>query len=48
MSRYLCYLLALERFRAGPLAKDVNFTIKYLPFQLYPDFSITGEDKYEW
>ncbi|KAF1351031.1 thioredoxin-like protein [Delphinella strobiligena] len=26
----------------------VKFTIKYLPYQLYPDASQAGEDKYEW
>lgn len=26
----------------------MNFTIKYLPFQLYPEASKEGEDKYEW
>jgi len=26
----------------------VKFTIKYLPYQLYPDASQEGEDKYQW
>jgi predicted DsbA family dithiol-disulfide isomerase len=26
----------------------VVFTVKLAPYQLYPDFSTTGEDKYEW
>jgi hypothetical protein len=40
--------LALERFRASEQAKDVQFTIKYYPYLLYPDFGQEGEDKYEW
>ena len=40
--------LALKQFRASPAAKDVNFTVKYFPYQLYPDASTQGEDKYEW
>lgn len=39
---------ALTRFRASDDAKDVKFTVKYLPFQLYPESSKDGEDKYEW
>jgi predicted DsbA family dithiol-disulfide isomerase len=26
----------------------VSFTLKLAPYQLYPDFSASGEDKYEW
>lgn len=26
----------------------MNFTVKYLPFQLYPEASKEGEDKYDW
>lgn len=26
----------------------MNFTVKYLPYQLYPDASKEGEDKYAW
>jgi predicted DsbA family dithiol-disulfide isomerase len=26
----------------------VNFTVKYHPYQLYPEASKEGEDKYEW
>jgi len=26
----------------------VTFTVKYLPYQLYPEASQDGEDKYEW
>ena len=39
---------ALTQFRASEHAKDVRFTVKYLPFQLYPEASKEGEDKYEW
>lgn len=39
---------ALKQFRASPSANDVSFTVKYFPFQLYPDASNHGEDKYEW
>ncbi|KAL1297261.1 hypothetical protein AAFC00_004820 [Neodothiora populina] len=31
---------------ASPL--PVNFTVKYLPYQLYPEATQAGEDKYEW
>ncbi|KAF2151109.1 thioredoxin-like protein [Myriangium duriaei CBS 260.36] len=27
---------------------DVDITVKYLPYQLNPDASVEGEDKYEW
>lgn len=40
--------LALKQFRASPEAKDVIFTVKYFPYQLYPEASKEGEDKYEW
>lgn len=26
----------------------MNFTVKYIPFQLYPEASKEGQDKYEW
>ena len=39
---------ALRQFRSSTAAKDVNFTIKYFPYQLYPEASKEGEDKYEW
>lgn len=49
----LCFLaltfqLALEQFRSSPYAGDVRFTVRYFPYQLYPDASKEGEDKYEW
>ncbi|CAK4032272.1 DSBA-like thioredoxin domain [Lecanosticta acicola] len=31
-----------------PPESPVTFTIKYLPYQLYPDASQQGEDKYQW
>lgn len=40
---------ALKEFRSSsPQSSAVSFTIKYLPYQLYPDASKEGEDKYEW
>lgn len=39
---------ALQKFRSSPAADDVHFTIKYFPYQLYPEASKEGEDKYEW
>lgn len=40
--------IALRRFRESDQGKDVNFTIKYYPYQLYPEATKEGEDKYEW
>ncbi|KAH6683437.1 thioredoxin-like protein, partial [Halenospora varia] len=39
---------ALRRVRATDAAEKVNFTIKFSPYQLYPEASQEGEDKYEW
>lgn len=39
---------ALNRFRASEDASKVQFTVKYQPFQLYPEATKEGEDKYEW
>ena len=39
---------ALKQFRSSHSAADVNFTVKYYPYQLYPEASNQGEDKYEW
>lgn len=39
---------ALKQFRASPSAEDVKFTVKFFPYQLYPEASNQGEDKYEW
>lgn len=38
----------MKRFRESDDAKKVNFTVKYLPYQLYPEASKEGEDKYAW
>ncbi|KIX97553.1 uncharacterized protein Z520_07006 [Fonsecaea multimorphosa CBS 102226] len=39
---------ALRRFRESDEAKDVNFVVKYFPYQLNPDATSEGEDKYDW
>ncbi|KAH8687967.1 thioredoxin-like protein [Tricladium varicosporioides] len=39
---------ALRRVRETDAAGKVNFTIKFSPYQLYPEASQEGEDKYEW
>ena len=39
---------ALRRFRASDEGKDVTFTVKYFPYQLYPEATKEGEDRYEW
>ncbi|KIX04157.1 uncharacterized protein Z518_07711 [Rhinocladiella mackenziei CBS 650.93] len=39
---------ALRRFRLSDDAKSTTFVVKYYPYQLYPDASKEGEDKYEW
>jgi predicted DsbA family dithiol-disulfide isomerase len=39
---------ALRRFRESDASKDTIFTVKYFPYQLYPEASKEGEDKYEW
>lgn len=39
---------ALRQFRQLPASNEVNFTVKFFPYQLYPDASKEGEDKYEW
>jgi len=40
---------ALRIVRSDPdSASKVNFTIHYSPYQLYPEASQEGEDKYEW
>lgn len=41
-------VLALKQFRSSPSADDVKFTVKFFPYQLYPEASNQGEDKYEW
>ncbi|KAI4271057.1 MAG: hypothetical protein LQ337_006277 [Flavoplaca oasis] len=41
-------LVTLRQYRSYPTSKDVSFTIKFFPYQLYPEASKVGEDKYEW
>ena len=43
-----CAKLALRRFEGSPASKDVNFTLRFFPYQLYPDATKEGEDKYDW
>ena len=38
---------ALEQFNQNSQT-TVNFTLKFAPYQLYPDASQEGEDKYRW
>lgn len=40
--------LALRRVRETDASAKVNFTFKFLPYQLYPSATQEGEDKYEW
>jgi len=39
---------ALRIIRSSDASSKVDFTIKYLPYQLYPSATQEGEDKYEW
>ncbi|TID18335.1 putative dsba oxidoreductase protein [Venturia nashicola] len=39
---------ALSQFRNSNPSAPITYTVKYLPYQLYPDASKEGEDKYEW
>ncbi|RFU27452.1 hypothetical protein B7463_g8882, partial [Scytalidium lignicola] len=41
-------MLALRRVRESDVSSKLNFTVKYFPYQLYPEASKEGEDKYEW
>lgn len=48
---YLAYRrlsTALSKFDSSDAASTVNFTLKFVPYQLYPEASKEGEDKYEW
>ena len=40
--------IALRRFRETDEAEKVKFTVRYYPYQLYPEAPKEGEDKYEW
>ena len=39
---------ALAQVRDSQPDSGTVFTLKYLPYQLYPEASKEGEDKYEW
>jgi len=39
---------ALRRVRASDIESKVKYTVHYLPYQLYPEATREGEDKYEW
>jgi len=39
---------ALRRVRDTDASSKVNFTIVFSPYQLYPEATQEGEDKYEW
>ncbi|PVH89085.1 thioredoxin-like protein [Cadophora sp. DSE1049] len=39
---------ALRLVRATDASSKVHFTVVYHPYQLYPEASVEGEDKYEW
>lgn len=39
---------ALHQFESLPASKDITFTVKFLPYQLYPAATKEGEDKYAW
>ncbi|KAI9813464.1 MAG: hypothetical protein M1827_004140 [Pycnora praestabilis] len=39
---------ALRLYYASHPTSSTTFSIKYLPYQLYPEASKEGEDKYEW
>lgn len=39
---------ALRMVRSGDASEKVNFTVKFSPYQLYPEATKEGEDKYEW
>jgi len=39
---------ALRRVRDTDASSKVNFTVVFSPYQLYPEATQEGEDKYEW
>lgn len=48
---YLAYrrlTTALSKFESADASSSINFTLKFYPYQLYPEASKEGEDKYEW
>ncbi|KAF2816944.1 uncharacterized protein BDZ99DRAFT_374740, partial [Mytilinidion resinicola] len=40
--------VALDQLRSRSPLPPVSFTLKIFPYQLYPEASKEGEDKYEW
>ncbi|OCL15127.1 thioredoxin-like protein [Glonium stellatum] len=40
--------LALTQIRSRDPPPSVTFTVKFFPYQLYPEAPKAGEDKYEW
>lgn len=40
--------IALRQFRESDESKDATFTVRYYPYQLNPEATKEGEDKYEW
>ena len=42
------HILALRQVRETDASTKVNFTVKFKPYQLYPEASKEGEDKYHW
>ncbi|RMZ85017.1 hypothetical protein DV738_g308, partial [Chaetothyriales sp. CBS 135597] len=45
---HISFTLALRRFRVSAQNDAVKFTVSYFPFQLNPETTKEGEDKYEW
>lgn len=45
---YLCKRRLAKALAQIPSDSPVNFTVKYKPYQLYPEASQEGEDKYAW
>ncbi|MCJ1438682.1 hypothetical protein MMC27_008072 [Xylographa pallens] len=41
-------MIALHQFRSSSSSSTVNFTTKFLPYQLYPSAPQAGESKYDW
>jgi len=39
---------ALRRIRETDASSKVTFTVKFMPYQLYPEATQEGEDKYNW
>jgi predicted DsbA family dithiol-disulfide isomerase len=39
---------ALSQFQESNPSAPISYSIKYFPYQLYPEASKEGEDKYEW